>query len=326
MQNSQPAAGRAASAAGIGGTGEAYALLAFTAACWGGNAVAGRLCVGEVSPMVVTSLRWAIVSAILVAIRPLHLARALPELGRRWKRVALMAVCGYSIFNALFYLSAHYTSGVNIAILQGGIPIFVILGSILLQGMRIGPMQALGVAATLIGVATVATHGELTTLAGLGFNLGDGLMLIACFLYAGYTLALRDRPNVPALSFFTALAVIAFFTSLPLVAYEAAIGAAQWPTPKGWAVLAFIAIFPSFLAQLAFIRGVRLIGPGRAGLFANLVPIFGAFMAVMILGEPFGLYHFVALALTIGGILVAETAGRMRANAERAAAGDRPAR
>jgi drug/metabolite transporter (DMT)-like permease len=61
-------------------------------------------------------------------------------------------------------------------------------------------------------------------------------------------------------------------------------------------------------------RGVQLIGPGRAGLFANLVPIFGAFFAVLILGEPFGLFHLAALVLVIGGILVAETAGRMRAS------------
>ena len=110
-----------------------------------------------------------------------------------------------------------------------------------------------------------------------------------------------------------ALAAIAFLTSLPLVAYEMIAGTAQWPTPKGWLVLVFIALFPSFLGQLSFMRGVRLIGPGRAGLFANLVPIFGALFAVAILGEPFGLYHLIALILVTGGILIAETSGRRSA-------------
>ena len=83
---------------------------------------------------------------------------------------------------------------------------------------------------------------------------------------------------------------------------------------EGWLILLFIALFPSFLAQLAFMRGVAMIGPSRAGLFANLVPIFGALGAVMILGEPFALYHLAALVLVIGGILLAETAGRRGAH------------
>ena len=141
------------------------------------------------------------------------------------------------------------------------------------------------------------------------------LILLGCVLYAGYTLALRSRPNVPSLVFFAAMAGIAFVTSLPLLAYEVVAGTALWPTLDGWMILLFIALFPSFLAQLAFMQGVRLIGPGRAGLFANLAPIFGAFFAVLILDEPFALFHVVALSLIIGGILVAETAGRIREGA-----------
>ncbi len=45
---------------------------------------------------------------------------------------------------------------------------------------------------------------------------------------------------------------------------------------------------------------------GRAGLFVNLVPIFGALLAVLILGEPFAAYHAVGLTLVLGGIWLAE--------------------
>jgi drug/metabolite transporter (DMT)-like permease len=51
---------------------------------------------------------------------------------------------------------------------------------------------------------------------------------------------------------------------------------------------------------------VALIGPARAGLFINLVPVFGALLAVLVLGEAFGLYQAAALALVLGGIAVAE--------------------
>ncbi|MEH0071859.1 DMT family transporter [Pannonibacter sp. Pt2-lr] len=68
----------------------------------------------------------------------------------------------------------------------------------------------------------------------------------------------------------------------------------------------FIAIFPSFLSQIFFMRGVELIGPARAGIFINLVPIFGAILAVLILSEPFHLYHALALGLVFTGIWLSE--------------------
>jgi drug/metabolite transporter (DMT)-like permease len=84
------------------------------------------------------------------------------------------------------------------------------------------------------------------------------------------------------------------------------VGALQWPTAKGLAVLLYVGLFPSLLSQIFFMRGVELIGPGRAGLFVNLVPVFGAMMAVALLGEPFALYHAAGLVLVLGGIALAE--------------------
>ena len=96
---------------------------------------------------------------------------------------------------------------------------------------------------------------------------------------------------MPGLVFFAAMAGVAFLTSLPLLAVEIAQGTVQWPTAKGWLVLLYVGLFPSLLSQIFFMRGVELIGPARAGLFVNLVPVFGALLAVLLLGEPFALYH-----------------------------------
>ena len=82
------------------------------------------------------------------------------------------------------------------------------------------------------------------------------------------------------------------------------------PTWQGWLVTLYVAIFPSCLAQLFYLRGVDLIGPGRAGVFVNLVPVFAAILAVALINEPFALFHAVALVLVIGGIWLAQrTAG-----------------
>ena len=103
-----------------------------------------------------------------------------------------------------------------------------------------------------------------------------------------------------------AMAVAAFLTSLPLMIWEVMSGGFLWPGRGGLLVLAFVALGPAFIAQLTFMRGVELIGPGRAGVFVNLVPVFGAIMAVVILSEPFALYQVLALLLVVGGIAIAQ--------------------
>jgi drug/metabolite transporter (DMT)-like permease len=132
------------------------------------------------------------------------------------------------------------------------------------------------------------------------------LIFIAAVLYAGYTIGLRERPRVSGLSLLAGMALAAFVTSVPLMIWEIAAGGFIWPTPAGYATLVYVALGPAFVSQILFMRGVELIGPGRAGVFVNLVPAFGAIMAVVILGEPFAVYHVVALSLVVGGIAIAQ--------------------
>ncbi|HST95125.1 MAG TPA: DMT family transporter [Microvirga sp.] len=286
--------------------GQAYLLLGLTALFWGGNAIAGRLAVGEVSPMVLTALRWVIVVAVMLPLTGRQLAEAWPVLRDRRVSTILMGIFGFTGFNGLFYAAAHHTTAVNLTIFQGSIPVLVLIGMVLFFGLRAVPLQILGMAVTLLGVVVVSVKGSLEILRSLAFNIGDVWTLIACVFYAGYTLGLRRRPQIPGLVYFTALAIVAFLSSLPLLAFEAATGTVQWPTLKGWAVLLYVGLLPSLLAQIFYIRGVELIGPARAGLFVNLVPVFGALLAVVLLGEPFAFYHALGLALVLGGIALAE--------------------
>lgn len=287
-----------------------YVLLVFTMLGWGGNAVAGRASVGEVSPMVLTALRWAIVLGFLAIACRRQIAAGWASVRPQWLAVLLMGAGGYTAFNALYFTAAHHTSAVNLSIIQGALPIFVLLGALALHRTPIRLGQALGMVITLAGIAVVASKGDIHTLAGLRFNVGDLMVVACCALFAGFTLALRGRPNASSVAFFTGLAIAAFTTSLPLVALEAWSGGLQWPTAKGWWLLLYIAILPTALAQMAFMRAVELIGPGRAGLFINLVPVFGAILAVAILREPFGIHHAAALALVLAGILLAEKSAR----------------
>ena len=285
---------------------KAYLLLTTTTLCWGANAILGKIAVGEISPMLLVTLRWLSVVILLLIFARKYLIQDWPILRHHLRYICLMGTLGFTAFNALFYVAAHSTSAINIGILQGSIPIFVLLGTFLLYQLRITAVQTFGVAVTLVGVVAVASGGDITLLANLSINRGDLYMLIACLFYAGYSIGLSRRPAVSALGLFSSIAMVAFIVSLPLLAIEIASDKFQAPTATGWIVVALVSILPSLIAQVFFMHGVSLIGPGRAGVFVNLVPVFTSILAVVFLQETFEVFHAVSLGLVLGGIGLSE--------------------
>jgi drug/metabolite transporter (DMT)-like permease len=281
-------------------------LLTLTTIFWAGNSVAGRLAVGQVSPMLLVFLRWVLVLAVMWPLYGRQVRAHWPEVRPQLFRIVLMVLLGLTGFNALYYVAAHSTTAVNMGILQGSVPVLVLVGAFLTHGSRATPVQIAGVLITAAGVVAVATHGMPLSILDIDLNRGDLIMLVACLLYALYTVALRDRPSMPGAAFFTLLVLISAITSVPLVVAEAFVSGLSMPTWQGWLVTLYVAIFPSCLAQLFFVRAVDLIGPGRTGVFVNLVPVFSAILAVVLINEPFHVFHAVALALVIGGIWLAE--------------------
>ena len=281
-------------------------LLTLAAIFWAGNTVAGRLAVGEISPFMLTFLRCVLVLAALWPVygREVrkHWSQVKPQLGS----IVVLAALGMTGFNALYYVAAHYTSAINIGILQGSMPIFVLTGAYLAHGTRASLVQQAGVLITALGVVVVATRGAPLQILGVDLNWGDLAMLAACALYAAYTVGLRDRPSMPGTAFFTLLALISAITSVPLVVAEGLVLGFKLPTPTGLLITAWVAIFPSCLSQIFYLRGVDLIGPGRAGVYINLVPVFAAAMAVVLINEPFAPFHGLALVLVLGGIWLAQ--------------------
>lgn len=281
-------------------------LLAACALMWAGNTVAGRLAVGEISPFLLTFLRWTFVIGVLWPLYGREVRANWPQIRPRILRTAALGALGYTGFNALYYVAAHETTAINLGILQGSVPVFVLLVAFFTHGTRASFMQILGVLVTLFGVLVVATRGMPHLVLETAFNRGDLFMLVACLFYAFYAVGLRDRPKMSGTGFFTLLALVAALTSIPLAVYEWSSGAMQAPTVRGWLVTLWIAVFPSFLSQIFFLRGVDLIGPSRAGVYANLVPVFAALLAVTLIAEPFRLFHAAALVLVIGGIWLAQ--------------------
>ena len=287
----------------------AYLLLVTTAVFWGANAIAGRLAVGHISPFLLTSARWGLATVAATALGWRHLRCDAAAIRRNLPLVLAYGAIGFTAFNAAYYTAAAYTTALNIVILQAGMPLIIFAANFALFRSRITGAQALGFVLTLSGVAVVAGNGSVTRLLQLHLNRGDVLMLLAILCYGGYTVALRWKPRMHWLSFMAAIAGGAFAASLPLTFWEIASGAVIWPDARGAGVALFAALGPGLIAQASFIAGAERIGSNRAGLFVNMVPIFGALMSVAILGETLHPFHLVALALVLGGVALAERRG-----------------
>src|SRR3989344_956422 len=75
----------------------------------------------------------------------------------------------------------------------------------------------------------------------------------------------------------------------------------------GWpliAALAFIAVGPAVLAYRCWGVGAERAGPAVAGFFVSLSPLFAGILSAAFLGETPQLFHGVAFALIVGGIVV----------------------
>ena len=231
---------------------------------------------------------------------------AIGRWSRRWARL------GFTAFNALFYAAAHYTTALNLSLIQACIPALVLIGAAVAFRARASFLQALGALLTILGVAEIAAQGDWRVLAKFSVNLGDAMMLLASLFYAFYTLALRKRPSVSGFGFLAAMAIAALVTSIPLFVVEVATSGFIVPTLEGLARAALRRARTRFPRPRALHAGRRVdrtqpavcVRQSRAGVSAHCC-------AVLLLGEPFAAYHLIALGLVVAGIVIAQRRSRV---------------
>jgi drug/metabolite transporter (DMT)-like permease len=170
---------------------------------------------------------------------------------------------------------------------------------------RVSPRQVLGVLVSLSGAVTIISRGDLESLRVLSFNRGDLLVFAAVFGYAVYSVMLRKRPHVHALSLIVTTFWLGALMILPFYVWETLQVSALHVTPRSFLAIAYVAVFPSILSYLCYNRGVELIGANRAGLFIHLMPVFGSIMAILFLGETLFWFHAAGIVLIGSGILLA---------------------
>jgi drug/metabolite transporter (DMT)-like permease len=282
-----------------------YLLLSIAALCWAGNAIVGRLAAGHIPPVTLAFLRWSVAFLMVLPFAWKHLMRDWGTIRSRLGTMVLLSVTGIGVFNALQYWALEYTQALNTLLLQSAGPLFVAIWSLLLLGVRLTLAQAGGIILSLTGVLVILLHGDLTALASIVFNKGDVIFTAAMVIFGLYSVLTLKRPKIHALS----LAGFTFGCGaaclIPLLIWELCTRPVMQLDTTNLLSVAYVAVFPSTVAYLCYNRGIQLIGANRAAPFFHMVPVFGAAMAIVFLGERPQLFHVIGFALVLTGVFVA---------------------
>lgn len=277
--------------------------LAAAALFWSGNFVVGRALREAMQPLPLNFWRWAIALSILLAFNGRSLWTQRAAVASNWPLIAALGLTGIAAFQTAVYLALETTSALNALLLFTMTPVLIALGAWLFLGERLRGLQVLGTAASLAGAVTLITHGDLAALLALRFGIGDLWMLAAMLLWASYSLLLRRRAiPLPQLTLLSASALFAVLMMLPLYLWQYSVDLHWLARPPVAGGVLYVAVFASIFAFLLWNRGVAEIGAGRAGMYLYLMPVFGALLSLVLLGEDVHAYQLAGGAFVLGGI------------------------
>ncbi|PSL50412.1 EamA domain-containing membrane protein RarD [Salsuginibacillus halophilus] len=283
-----------------------YIFLIVVVMMFSGNLVVGKY-VNELPATTVALIRNLIAFFVILPFGYQQIKQQWPSFKHNWVPLMGYAITGITTFNVLVYLSLNYTSSTNAGIVEATTPVFaMILGYIFLKE-RLTRKQVLGVFISLIGAVWVMVEGSLTVLVNLAVNRGDFIMLMAVISWAFYTLLIQQHNHkFPLLG---AMVVMLFFGNLLLIPFVFVGWSSGLPEglfqPELIAGLLYLGIFPSVVALMLWTRAVAAVGPSKASVFLNLLPVFTMIGAVLFLGEAITAAQIVGGAIAVSGVILA---------------------
>jgi drug/metabolite transporter (DMT)-like permease len=288
-----------------------YLLLVLTNLFWAGNFVVGRAVHGVIPPAGLAFWRWVIALLVLAPFAAGAVRRDWPVIRRHWPMLALMGLLSVCAFSTLLYTGLTRTTATNALLLNSAVPVLIVVAGWLSTGERVTPVQAAGIAVSLLGVATVVFKGSWEGVRALEFGIGDVWVTLAVIVWAGYTVLLRRRPAELDMRAFLAVTITSgVIATLPLYLLETAAGATTDFTRASVGGILYMGLFPSLLSHAFWNRAVGEVGANRSGLFVHLTPVFGTLLAILFLGETLHAYHVAGMMLILMGIMITTRARR----------------
>ena len=276
-----------------------YLKLVLTMLFWGGTFVAGKLAAENVGPFSIAFLRFAIASAFLLPLTWKSEGR-FPALRRpQLVRIILLGLIGIFVYNVMFYKGLKIIEASRASLIIATCPIFITIFSAAFLREKITPLKALGIAVSVCGAAVVISKGEISRIMEGGLGRGE-LYIFCCVLsWATYSLigkgVMKELSPLTAVSYSAAVGAIALF--IP-ACFEGLVGYIAHQSARDWLCISYLGIFGTVIGFVWYYQGVERLGPTKAGLFINFVPIFGILCACLILREQ------ITFSLAVGAVLV----------------------
>ena len=283
-----------------------YACLVLTlaSAAFAFAHVVGRGIHSEVPPVGLSFWRWLLGAIVLFPFIYPSLKVNAPDIRRHIGPLTLLG--GIMIVSAtLLMIGLNFTTAINASIINAIQPVSTVLLAMLILHDRLRLSQSCGVALGFIGVIAMISRMDPVALVRVQFNAGDILILLGSIGYSLYAINLRKIPNTlnPSAALFmiivTGCVIVLPFYVIETILYK--------PVPiSAHAIYAIVALslVSTVFGTLMWNQGNQLIGPSRAGMFINLIPVFAAIMAIIFLGERLHQYQVICAALICGGIFL----------------------
>lgn len=277
--------------------GRVYLFLALANLFWAGNYVFGEMVTREISPISLTFFRWLFAFLPLIALAWIIERPDWRAALREWKLHLLQSLLGLTGYTLFLYAALGFTGAVNAAVISAINPAVIALGAAIFLRERLNRVQVIGLVVAFVGVTVVLTGGDLGQVVSQGFGVGDLLVIASVLAWTVYSLISRRLVTTPITA--TAVqSVFAVVTMLPVIAFTGV----SLPTSGAGALgLAYIVIFPSMAGYALWNIGASKVGPSRAGVFLNLLPVFTVIIALA-LGATLELPALIGGAVVIAGV------------------------
>jgi drug/metabolite transporter (DMT)-like permease len=291
-----------------------HALLALMALFFASNLIIGRASAGLVEPWTLAFWRWALAALILLPFAWTGIAANWSRFCALAREILILGILGMFVCGGLVYVSLHATTATNATLLYTASTLFIVLFDAFYFRTQLTPVRIGGIFIGFLGVTTIVLQGEPERLVTLDLNWGDLGIAVCALSWAIYSVMLKVESlrRLPTLPLFSVIAVVGALTLIPPMLYEAVVLDAVPTGGRAWLSILALAIVPSVLAYGIYQIGVKAVGPSVTGVFLYLIPVYGAVLAALLLGESFHPYHATGLVLVVAGVVLATDSFRKR--------------
>ena len=282
----------------------AYSLLVFAAFCWSGNFIVGKYAyLFEVPPLTLNFLRWISVWLILIPFTYKEIYENLNYIKKNWIVISFMGIITISTFNSVVYLALTYTQVINAVLVLAAIPAVTIIISSLMKVDKTNIFQLVGLFLSIIGIGAIISNADVNKIFSLNFNKGDLWMLVCVISWSLYsTLLKKQNFKFSQFTLIQLMVSVGIIFLIPQFFYEKSIGLELNFNKAFFAILFYVVIFPALAAYYCWQKGVEIVGPNRATMFIQLMPLLSALLAIIIFREKLDLYHFIGASFILSGI------------------------